>query len=159
MVALILATVAALGVQDGTALGWTCALLVPLTALALVDAVTRRLPDILTLAVLALGLARLATAGQPWVMPGMLALVWFAVGLLVDRLAPDGPIGAGDFLLLGAASVWLGIAALLELGLLTALLVWAHYLGLWLTGRATDGVPLAPSMALSLLALWLAAPG
>ena len=153
-----------LGLGRPTALGpmlWTCALVAPLTALGAIDAATRQLPDLLTVPLIALGLARMALTGGPVALAGGIAIGLFLLALMVDRFAPDAAIGAGDILLAGVALAWLGPAPLLELAIFATLLLWLQFLvrlarrGLG-AGAADHGMPLAPAFSLALMALWLA---
>lgn len=147
---------------SGADAAWTAALILPLAALAATDAAAHRLPDLLSFALIGLGLARLAVAGDPVLPPAGAAAGLVLLGLAIDRYAPDGPVGAGDLLIAAAALVWLGIGPLLELFLLAAVLLWLHFLALTLLRlagilpRAGGGVPFAPAFALSLSALWIA---
>lgn len=142
---------------------WSAALILPLTALAFIDAATRRLPDILSLALIALGLCRLAAQGDPVLPMAAAAAGLVALGLAIDRLAPDGAIGAGDILLAAAVMVWLGPGPLVELAVVLAILLWLHFLAraIWrlaMRRPGTDaGLPLAPAAALAVAALWIAA--
>jgi leader peptidase (prepilin peptidase) / N-methyltransferase len=145
------------GAQVGPQLAWSVVLITLLTALALIDAATHRLPDILSLALIALGLAQTAITGDPVWLRLIAAVLLVAMGLLTDRLFPDSPVGAGDFLLLAGVLCWLGFAPLLELAMLTAALLWVHWLILLVVHRGrAGGAPLAPALALSCYALWLA---
>ncbi len=96
---------------------WSAALVLPLAALATVDAATRTLPDALTFAWAALALAHLWWTGAPLTAPLAGAAALVALGLLVDRLAPDAAVGAGDLLLLAGVILWLGFAPMLELAI------------------------------------------
>lgn len=141
---------------------WTLVLTLTLTALALIDAATHQLPDVLSVSLIGLGLAQVVLTGDPVWGRLTAAVLLVAFGLLSDRLAPQGAVGAGDFLLLAGAVSWLGFAPLLELAMLAALLLWAHFLlliGLRRCGMVRGtGVPLAPALALAWFALWLAGP-
>jgi prepilin signal peptidase PulO-like enzyme (type II secretory pathway) len=146
-----------LGLHTDPQLAWSVVLITLLTALALIDAATHRLPDILSLALIALGLAQTAITGDPVWLRLIAAVLLVAMGLLTDRLFPDSPVGAGDFLLLAGVLCWLGFAPLLELAMLTAALLWVHWLILLVVHRGrAGGAPLAPALALSCYALWLA---
>jgi prepilin signal peptidase PulO-like enzyme (type II secretory pathway) len=154
----------ALALGQGTVLWpalWSAALVLPLAALATVDAATRTLPDALTFAWAALGMAHLWWTGAPLAAPLIAAAALVALGLLVDRLAPDAAVGAGDLLLLAGVILWLGFAPLLELAILAALILWAQLAARFVLARlrgaaVPQGLPLAPALALATLALWLA---
>ena len=143
---------------------WSVALLVPLVALAAVDIATHRLPDILSLALIFLGLGRTAWGDQNWQVSAALAAALVATGLMVDRFTPKATVGAGDLLLLGAAIAWIGPEPMLELAIVATLLLWLQFLCVavfsLIKNRAPGtGMPLAPALALALTALWFSSPG
>jgi hypothetical protein len=157
----------AMGPPDAPAplLIWTVILLVPLVALALTDAVTLEIPDLLTLALAAGGLARLVLSGGPVWPLALAALALALCGLAVDRFAPQAPVGAGDFLLVAGGLLWTGPVVLIELALICGVLLWLHWLVLWGLAMAgvtprdrLDGVPFAPAYAVALALMWFAAP-
>lgn len=138
-----------------------------LLALALIDLRTFRLPDALTLPLVAAGLLLAATG-----VPGGLALPSPAdaalgaaagfVGLagirwLYARVRGVEGLGLGDAKLAAAGGAWLGWAALPWLLLVAAS---AALAGAWLVHRSLRGdlaVPFGPALALALWALLLAA--
>jgi len=134
-----------------TGIGWW------LLLLALVDAEHGRLPDILTLPLLAGGLAAAALQPLPGlegpVASGLGAGIGLALFLAIDRLyrawRGQAGLGRGDAKLLAALGAWLGLEALPSLVLLAALLALAFALA---TGRrrAADALAFGP---------WLAAAG
>ncbi len=138
-------------------LGWT------LLALAWIDWEWMRLPDVLTLPLLAAGLGVAAlfdpgdllghTAGAALGYVGLRAI---AAGYRAWRRR-DG-LGAGDAKLLGAAGAWVGWQALPQVLLLAAvtglLLAGAQHL----RGRRVDRntkLPFGPPLALALWIVWL----
>jgi hypothetical protein len=144
---------------------WTALLLVPLVAIALTDAATREIPDLLTLALAAGGLARLALSGGPVWPLALAALALALCGLAIDRFAPSAPVGAGDFLLVAGGLIWTGPLVLIELALICGVLLWLHWLVLWALAMAgllprdrLAGVPFAPSYAIALALMWFSAP-
>lgn len=139
----------------GCVLGWT------VLSLACIDLRCLRLPDVLTLPLLLLGL--LATG---WLDPDSLAdhaaaaaAGYFAFRLLdlaYRRLRGRSGLGAGDAKLLAAAGAWLGSAWLPLLVLLAAM---ATLLVALLQGRGRLNpllaVPFGPGLAASLWLIWL----
>lgn len=140
--------------------GWT------LLALAWIDAEWMILPDVLTLPLLAAGLAAVwwfdvealsdhaLAAGLGW-------LALWAVAAGYRRLRGRDGLGEGDAKLLGALGAWVGLAGLADVLLGAALtgLAWAGLLRL--RGRAmsaTTALPFGPFLALAgwvvLLAVW-----
>jgi len=138
-----------------TGVGWW------LLLLALVDAEHGRLPDLLTLPLVATGL--LAALLQP--VPGLAlplasglgAVVGFLLFLAIDRLyvawRGRSGLGRGDAKLLAGLGAWLGLAALPMVILLAALLGLAAALA---SGRyrATDALPFGPWLAMAGFALF-----
>ena len=137
-------------------LGWW------LLALALIDLRSWRLPDPLTLPLLATGLAAAALG----LLPGtdlVRSLAGAATGYLVlagigwayRRLRGREGLGLGDAKLLAAAGAWLGVEPLPELVLAAALLG----LGLAVVRawplRAETAVPFGPPLALAFWGLFL----
>jgi len=124
-----------------------------LIAAAAVDVKVRRLPDLLTAPVAALGLALSALAGVATMAEGAIAAV-VAVALLLalrwtgERVRGEPGLGLGDVKLIGALALWLGAAT-------PWLVVVAAVAGLALMaltrpadGRLAFGLPIA-------LAAWL----
>jgi leader peptidase (prepilin peptidase)/N-methyltransferase len=138
-------------------LGWT------LLTLGWIDWRCMRLPDVLTLPLLSLGLL-VTLLTQPADMTGHAAGA--AAGYLALRgvawcyriLRGREGIGAGDAKLLAAAGAWLGLASLPFVVLLAALLGIAAAAVLALTGRnvrADTALPFGPCLALAFWLLWL----
>jgi leader peptidase (prepilin peptidase)/N-methyltransferase len=136
-------------------LGWW------LLGLALIDLRTFRLPDVMTLPLLTMGLllAWLQPPGLP--MPpladsaiaaagGWLALAVVAIGY--SRLRGREGLGMGDAKLCAAAGAWLGVASMPWLVLLAALMGLALALLLHRRLEATSAIPFGPPLA---LAFWL----
>ncbi len=141
----------------GCLLGWT------LLALAWIDALTMRLPDLLTLPLVLAGLAEASCLDPETVTDRALGaaagyaafrLLAWAYRLLRGR---DG-LGQGDAKLLAAAGAWVGAAVLAEVVLVAAVagLVFAGCLAL--AGRRVDGstrLPFGPFLAAGIWAVWL----
>jgi leader peptidase (prepilin peptidase)/N-methyltransferase len=137
-------------------LGWW------LLALALIDLRSWRLPDALTLPLLALGLLAAALGLLPG--PGLwLALLGASLGYVFlagvawayRRLRGRDGLGLGDAKLLAAAGAWLGPAELPLLVLAAALLGLALALLRSDALRAETPVPFGPPLALTFWALFL----
>jgi len=143
------------------ALGWI------LLALALVDAATSRLPNILTLPLVALGL--LATLWMPaeTLLDHVLGAaagygVFLGLALLYHRLRGQEGLGLGDAKLMGAAGAWLGwrpLPTVILLGCVGAFL--------WLAIRAVtkgrdswrEPLPFGPPLCAAIWLVWLYGPG
>lgn len=148
--ALAWATLPAPAAALATLVGWW------LLLLALIDAAHGRLPDVLTLPLLLLGLAVAAAAplpGLPSLLAGGLgAALGFALLYLVDRLYARwrgrAGLGLGDAKLLAALGAWLGADSLAPLILAAALagLGWALATG---RRRGTDAIAFGPFLALA----------
>ena len=147
-----------LRVIAGLSLGWA------LAALALIDLRSMILPDVITLPLVAAGLAFWALM-EPSRLPaaalgaggGYLAL--WGLAALYQRLRGEAGMGLGDAKLLAAGGAFLGWQAL------PAVLAGAGWLGLfWVLFRRwrgggpgrEDRIPFGPFLALSIWAGWLA---
>ncbi len=138
-------------------LGWT------LLALGWIDWRTFRLPDVLTLPLLAVGLAAAAIDSQASLISGVIgALAGYgalsAVNAGYRRLRGRDGLGRGDAKLLAAGGAWLGWQALpwvvlfaALLGLLLAALQRAR--GARLT--AETALPFGPPLALAIWIVWM----
>jgi leader peptidase (prepilin peptidase) / N-methyltransferase len=131
-----------------------------LLALAVVDARTRTLPDVLV-GVVALSAAVLAVGrGEAAVMEGVVSLVASAVTLLSVRWASQAwrgqaGLGLGDVKLVGALALWLGAAT-------PSMVVVAAVLGLaafGVRGRADGRIAFGPMIALAAAGVGLAMEG
>ena len=138
-------------------LGWW------LLALALIDLRTWRLPDALTLPLIAAGLGAAALDLLPAVRllhslvgaaVGYLALA--GVGWAYRRLRGRDGLGLGDAKLLAAAGAWLGAEALPWLVLTAAILGLALALTRARPVRAETAVPFGPPLALAFWSLFVA---
>lgn len=134
-------------------LGWW------LLALALIDLRSWRLPDALTLPLLAAGIAGAVFGLLPGVeLPHSLAgaatgyLVLAAIAWIYRRLRGRDGLGLGDAKLLAAAGAWLGVEPLAWLVLIAALLGLGFALLRAWPVRAETAVPFGPPLA---LAFWL----
>ncbi len=164
--ALVLDGWAALIIPHGLLLAATCALAWALLVLSAVDAAVFRLPDVVTLPLLALGLA------VSWLLPDQ-DLVGHAIGALCGAAAfyliaeiyrrtrgREG-LGLGDVKLAGAAGAWLGWQALPSMVLLAccAGLVWVG-IGVLRRGKAVleERIPFGVALCFGIWIVWLYGP-
>jgi leader peptidase (prepilin peptidase)/N-methyltransferase len=141
----------------GVVLGWT------LLALSWIDLKHLRLPDVLTLPLVLLGLA--ATwlldpgAAASHALGAMLGYVAFrGIALAYRRLRGRDGLGEGDAKLLAAAGAWVGPEALNSVVLAAALSGLALSLALRLRGkrlRADTLIPFGPCLAAGTWLVWL----
>ncbi|MGE5503989.1 MAG: prepilin peptidase [Actinomycetota bacterium] len=142
-------------VWAGCGLAWT------LLLLALVDIRRQRLPDAVTLPLLAAGLAVVASFRPDQLIDHLLAAAagWLAFALLSAtwrRLRGRDGLGGGDAKLLAAAGAWVGPLALPWVVLLAALggLAWGVAKG-WDPARR---LPFGPFLAAAAYLAWLYLP-
>ncbi|HEX2840995.1 A24 family peptidase [Hyphomicrobium sp.] len=133
-----------------------------LVALSIIDLRTWRLPDIITLPLLAAGLVVAWLVENRDVVTAALAAL-FAVGALAGlnwiylQVRGRSGLGFGDAKLFGAAGAWVGfegLASTLLLACLTALVAVAAAV---LSGREVQGstaLPFGPFLCLGLWATW-----
>lgn len=141
-------------------LGWT------LVALSAVDALTFRLPDVITLPLIAAGLIAAAYLPDGDIMghaigAGAGFLFFAAVAWIYRRLRGHDGLGLGDAKLLAGAGAWLGWAALPSMVLIAcaAGLVWVCLHAAMrgrraLAARVPFGVPLCAAIWI----VWLYGP-
>jgi leader peptidase (prepilin peptidase)/N-methyltransferase len=160
------AIAAALAVPGGPFLWVSCILGWWLLALGWIDARSFRLPDALTLPLIAAGLSEAA-----WLEPDALtgravaAAVAFVALWLVARTyravrGREG-LGLGDVKLMAAAGAWVGIALLPIVLFAGAVLGLAYAAVLWLRGArlgATTKLPFGPFLAGAIWAVWIWRP-
>ncbi len=136
------------------ALAWTFLLFSLLAGLAWIDAATETVPDVLTLALVATGLAHAAASGQPII--GYLAgsALMLIIGVIHGYLTGDkGWIGSGDFFLIAGIIAWFGPILVLDVLALTSVGLVLHGI---VVRRAT--IALAPSLASAAALIWLGGP-
>lgn len=141
---------------SGCVLGWTA------LALAWIDWRCLRLPDVLTLPLLLLGLMScwmLDPDALPEHAAAALAgyIAFAGLAWSYRRLRHRDGLGPGDAKLLAAAGAWVGLAALPVLVLVAALVT---LVAAWPGRRAQPGIaiPFGPGLAFSLFTVWLYAP-
>jgi leader peptidase (prepilin peptidase)/N-methyltransferase len=143
----------------GCGLGWT------LLALAWIDLKTMRLPDVLTLPLVAAGLINgmLSDAGYPHVLLDRVTaaavgyLAFRAIALIYQRLRGRDGLGAGDAKLLAAGGAWLGTAMLPYVVMAAALTGIAFVLVRSRGGNANfqSPIPFGPALATAIWIAWL----
>lgn len=150
---------------------WSMALILALSGLAVIDAVTRTVPDMLTLPLIGVGLLHAQANGAPAAVFAIAAFCLIATAVAVPQLLRlrGGWIGGGDVLLLAGAIAWFGPAMLPDILFLTGVILLARF-GLSRlielgpatcvpVARAPDrSVPLAPSLGAAQLLIWMGGP-
>jgi leader peptidase (prepilin peptidase)/N-methyltransferase len=162
LAALVVASWAAATVVDDE-LWLACLLGWALLTVAWIDIRTMILPDVLTLPLLAAGLAVTAIARPESVLDHMLAaamgyLSLSAVAWAYRRWRGRDGLGMGDAKLLGAIGAWLGLSELPTALLLAACAGLLAAGGAALAGKrmtAATAIPFGPFLALSGWLLWL----
>lgn len=150
---------------------WTMLLVLVLSGLSAMDAVTRTVPDVLTLPLILLGLVHAQANGASALVFATSALFVICCGVAGARMFPRRTawIGGGDVLLVAGAVAWFGPAMLPDILFLTGVILFARLcLGQVLslepatcvpvqpaTGR---GLPLAPSLGAAQLLVWMGGP-
>lgn len=137
-----------------------------LIALSLIDLRTMRLPDAITLPLIAAGpLAALALGwdGVLWRVGSAAAgfLLLFAVAHGYRALRGRAGLGLGDAKLLAAAGAWLGLEGLPSVvawGSITALVAVAAAILLGRQVEASSRVPFGPFLAFGFWVVWLYGP-
>lgn len=136
-----------------------------LLVLSVIDIRTHRLPDVLTLPLIAIGLSL-----GFWADPGLASavrlvgaalgyFVLWALSRLFLRLRGYHGLGLGDAKLLAAAGAWLGPFALAPLMLVASASALLSIGGLALAGRrftSRTAIPFGPFLSLGFFALWSA---
>lgn len=140
----------------------TLLLAAALGVLSVIDLRTQRLPDVLTLPLVAIGLGMTALdAPSQLVLHALAATLGFLAFWLVAEFyrrarGIDG-LGLGDAKLLAAAGAWLGPFYLAPIVLLSALLALGFVLILRLLGRQVSWqsrLPFGPFLSAAFFAFW-----
>jgi leader peptidase (prepilin peptidase)/N-methyltransferase len=141
-------------------LGWS------LMTLAVIDFRWFLLPDLLTLPLLALGLAMAASlswrqAGDATLGAGAAFAAFVLVGMLYRRIRGQDGLGLGDAKLVAAGGAWVGWQGLPSVALLAAI---GGIAGIWISGRLVsaasrrDPIPFGPYLAAAIWLVWLYGP-
>lgn len=143
-------------------------LLIVLLVLSGIDIRQHRLPDVLTLPLVALGLTLSALHGG-WIGFAMAVfaaalgfLVFLAIAWLYRRARGHDGLGLGDAKLLAAAGAWLGPLWLAPVVFISATTALCCVLLLRLAGRTINSetrVPFGPFLACGLFSCWLVDSG
>ena len=160
------AIVHALDWAEGHALLGSAILGVALIILSVIDIDRYRLPDAITLPLIALGwviAAPLTLDGIGWhvlaAATGFLMLYGFSKGFLWLRGYPG--LGLGDAKLLAASGAWLGLEGLPSVVMIASLTALAGVVAAAAAGfkvRATTRLPFGPFLAFATWLVWLAGP-
>jgi leader peptidase (prepilin peptidase)/N-methyltransferase len=146
---------------------WTaCGLGWALLTLAWIDAEHTRLPDVLTLPLLAAGLGIQALVTPERLAESVLgAIIGYAsfrgIAFAYRAIRGREGLGAGDAKLLAVGGAWLGWSALPDIVLLAALLAILFVAIMQMRGRAMDPVaviPFGPFLAASTWVIYLYGP-
>lgn len=130
---------------------WAALLFALLASLAWIDAATETVPDLLTLALVASGVAHAASAGAALLPVAGTAALLLLAGVLHGRITGDrGWVGSGDFFLLAGIVAWFGPLATLDVLALASVALILHGI---LARRAT--VVVAPSLAAAAALVWM----
>lgn len=137
-----------------------------LIALSVVDLQQQRLPDVLTLPLLMIGLATASAAGgEPLAWSALAAAAGFAALWLIARVYAhqrgQAGMGLGDAKLLGAGGSHVGLEALPSVVLIAALTALIYVLAIAVARRRwswTDRIAFGPFLALGIWIVWLAGP-
>jgi leader peptidase (prepilin peptidase) / N-methyltransferase len=142
-------------IWSGCVFGWW------LLALAMIDLKSFRLPDRLTLPLIAAGLGLAATGGvAPLLWHGLAAGIGYGafagLSLLYRRVRGHDGLGGGDARLLAAGGAWLGPESLPYIVFLAALLTLGA-VAIVRRGQLnrTLMVPFGPGLALAMWGIWL----
>ena len=137
-----------------------------LVMLAAIDAVTFRLPDVLTLSLLGLGLAGAGFLEAdvpywPLVSAAGGGAILYGIGWLYKSVRGREGLGLGDVKLFAAAGAWLGGEGLPSVMLVACLSAIFTLAFVMLSGRKLDAgtaIPFGPFLALGFWAIWIFGP-
>lgn len=137
-------------------------LLAALIALAIIDWRTYRLPDVITLPLIAAGLGAAFLLGEP-IMPHLAGaafgyLAFVAIELGYKRFRGRDGLGRGDAKLLAAGGAWCSIGALPVIVLIASFTALCCVLVLRLSGRSIDDhafIAFGPFLAFAIGLVWL----
>lgn len=150
---------------------WSVVLILGLTGLAVIDAATRTVPDLLCLPLIVLGLVHAEASEAPVAGYATTSIAILILGAIVARVAGGAArwIGGGDVLLLSGAAAWFGPAALPDLVIVASALLLARLavaplipVGpvtcIPITRTPDRDLPLAPTLGTAQILLWFGGP-
>ena len=160
LAAVVVAVWAATVSQDAAWLWTACLLGWALLALSWIDAEHMRLPDALTLPLLAAGIAaQTMLASERFIESVLGAVIGYlgfrAIALTYRLCRGREGLGGGDAKLLSVAGAWVGWMALPDVVLLAAMFGLGLAATLRMRGRAIDRVAIIPFGPCLALALWI----
>lgn len=131
-----------------------------LTALTVIDIRSFRLPDVLTLPLLIVGLMYGYLLADIWaaILGAVLGYgIFVAVEIGFKRLRGIDGLGRGDAKLLAAGGAWCGWMAIPHIVLISSILGIAYVVGLKALGRDVDAqtaIPFGPFLAFGIAVVW-----
>lgn len=152
-------------------LSWTALLVSALVCLALIDAKTRTVPDMISVPMILLGIAHAMVMNEPYLVFTVSAVGLIVLSAAIHFILKGGTdwIGGGDVLLLSGSVAWFGPAMIPDILVLTTAI-----LGLQLLvsrvhlpnpdiclphhTQVQRYVPLAPALGAAQLAIWFGGP-
>jgi prepilin signal peptidase PulO-like enzyme (type II secretory pathway) len=150
---------------------WTIALVAVLSGLSAMDAVTRTVPDLLSVPLILLGVIHAQANGASGLLFGAAALCVIGLGLAASALfrGRTAWLGGGDVLLVAGAVAWFGPTLLPDILLLAGVLLFARaclarivnfgpLACVPVAGPVDRGLPLAPSLAAAQILVWMGGP-
>lgn len=148
-------------ISDPIVLAASLVLFAALAALAIIDWRTYRLPDAITLPLIAAGIGAAFLLGRPVLLhlagaaAGYFAFV--AIEMSYRRLRGRDGLGRGDAKLLAAGGAWCSVAALPVIVLIASFTALCCVVVLRLSGRSIDGMTMlafGPFLALAIGLVW-----
>ncbi|MGB3317155.1 MAG: A24 family peptidase [Albidovulum sp.] len=150
---------------------WSAVLILVLSGLTVMDAMTCTVPDVLTLPLILLGVLHAQMSGASGMVFAGAAMSVIAIAVAARCLfrCGDGWVGDGDVLLFAAAVAWFGPAMLPDILFLTGIILFVRLC----LGRVIDlgpatcipipqkfdhAIPLAPSLGAAQLLIWMGGP-
>lgn len=139
---------------------WSAVMILGLTMLAVMDGLSRTMPDILTVPMIALGLLHAVVALDQGLVFGAATAFVLVMGFGILRVMPDRWkrwISDEDILLLAGVVAWLGPYMIIDLIVITALLMVAQASSRR-NRTPNTSLPLAPSLGFAQVLVWLSGP-
>ncbi|MEE9347748.1 MAG: A24 family peptidase [Robiginitomaculum sp.] len=138
---------------------FTLLLIAALTALAIIDARTYRLPDIITLPLIGLGVLQAYVLKLGWAESLIGAAMGYAIFVAIEtgfrKLRGKDGLGRGDAKLLAAGGAWCGWSGLPQIVLIASLMALIALLFPSIRKRAEGGkIAFGPFLALGIVCVW-----